>query len=411
MYSLLIHTVYLQTNPPQGLKRQNFILTMRGPDFTEAFCDEHFGNMGITEVEARRIDRSGTNMIFVHLSHDKRARVSAWKTAVKRYNKNKRPSSMLYWAGTTEDEHIRVTEDSEQIRGGPAYKYIQQSDVLYLEWNKASSAASSSNAPRAPPAAALRETPRIDDRTTPSTAPGRAPSVDAPKADQGKAGVLPSVEEESDVDESSEEEMSDVEEAPSCAKVGGKRKFEEDQYYVRHGEGIIRVSVQRTKEYEFQQAAELVSQAAAQARTKEQGALQATEKEKQATVDKQITLAKLQLKLQTPPLSPPLASVPEPVAPAAPVTQSPRDTPAAAAAIGTAPAKDHALVDIKARVYKPWLMQFGCMAGYVRRHYLGANPNHKSPAKRDGHEYYPDSAVKDVEGWIREWLHKEGLSA
>ena len=387
---------------------------MRGPDFTEAFCDEYFGNMGITEVESRRIDRSGTKMIFVHLSHEKRTRVSAWKTAVKRYNENKLPSSMLYWAGTTEDEHIRVTEDSDRIRGGPAYKYIQQSDVLYLEWNKASPAASSSNAPRAPPAAALRETPRTDDRTTSSAAAGRASSVDVPKTDPGKANVLPSIEEEPDVDESSEEEMSDVEEAPSCAKVGGKRKFEEDQYYVRHGKEIIRVSVQRTKEYESQQAAELASQAAAQARTKEQEALQATEKEnqatekeKQATVDKQITLAQLQLQLQTLPPSPPPAPSSTPAAPAVqPLSTAPIFS---AAAKKQNPEKKRKFLDIYVEGRFPRLSGywFGRVARYVRDMYQG---KYTEVVEFDGNNHlYPMLTTEEVKEWIRVWLADESL--
>ena len=201
--------------------------------------------------------------------------------------------------------------------------------------------------------------------------------------------------------------MSDVEEAPSCAKVGGKRKFEEDQYYVHHGEEIIRVSAQKTKEYESQQAAELASQAAAQARTKEQEALQATEKEKQVTVDKQITLAQLQLQLQTLPPPPPPVSSSTPAAPAVqPLSTAPIFS---AAAKKQNPEKKCKFLDIYVEGRFPRLSGywFGRVARYVRDMYQG---KYTEVVEFDGNNHlYPMLTTEEVKEWIRVWLADESL--
>ena len=117
---------------PQEIKKRQFILTLRGPDFTEQFCDRHFPDLRITKVKARTVDQSGTKMIFV--SHSRQLRTTQWISAVDNYNKEAPVHLKIHWAGSTETEHIRQSEGHSRLSISHAYKYILQKDNTYMEW-------------------------------------------------------------------------------------------------------------------------------------------------------------------------------------------------------------------------------------------------------------------------------------
>ena len=49
--------MYLQAKGPRETTKKQFILTLRGPDFTQPFCEGHFPDFKINQVKARTIDR------------------------------------------------------------------------------------------------------------------------------------------------------------------------------------------------------------------------------------------------------------------------------------------------------------------------------------------------------------------
>ena len=102
-----------------------FILTVRGPDFTQAFCSQNFSSLEIDKVKGRVVDRSGLKMLYVH--HKKLLTVDEWRTAVSQYNNEKTPC--VYWSGASEEEDICIFSI-------PAYDFILQQHYVetYYEW-------------------------------------------------------------------------------------------------------------------------------------------------------------------------------------------------------------------------------------------------------------------------------------
>ena len=121
---------------PQEIKKRQFILTLRGPDFTEQFCERHFPNLLIIEVKARTVDRSGSKMIFI--SHGRQLRTTQWISAVDNYNRQAPVHLKIHWAGSTEAEHIIVGEGYRRLSTTPAYKHITRKDTTYMEWKEKS---------------------------------------------------------------------------------------------------------------------------------------------------------------------------------------------------------------------------------------------------------------------------------
>jgi len=97
---------------------------------------QHLRDLNITEVKACHIDGSGTKEVFVH--HERRIRATAWRQAVKKYNKDKPTSLQIFWAGTSEETDICANESGQSIRSSEAYLHIQQHGEMYLQWNNAS---------------------------------------------------------------------------------------------------------------------------------------------------------------------------------------------------------------------------------------------------------------------------------
>ena len=122
----------LQAAVQQTQVKKSFILTYRGPDFTQQLCEQHFPNFEINHVKARTVDRTGTKMIFVR--HGRQLRVSQWISAVEDYNKEAPVHLKIHWAGSTETEHIRQSEGHSRLSISHAYKYILQKDNTYMEW-------------------------------------------------------------------------------------------------------------------------------------------------------------------------------------------------------------------------------------------------------------------------------------
>jgi hypothetical protein len=119
--------------------KKSFLLTYRGPDFTQPFCERHFPGLEINRVNARTVDRTGTKMAF--LNHERQLRTSQWVTAVEDYNKEAPAHLKIHWAGTTEAEHIRVSESRRRLNSTTAYKHImQKKDDTYIEWSNGSKA-------------------------------------------------------------------------------------------------------------------------------------------------------------------------------------------------------------------------------------------------------------------------------
>jgi len=112
--------------------KKSFLLTYRGPDFTQPFCERHFPGLEINHVKARTVDRTGTKMIFVR--HGRQLRVSQWISAVEDYNKEAPVHLKVHWAGSTDAEHIRVSEGRRRLSTTTAYKHITRKDETYMEW-------------------------------------------------------------------------------------------------------------------------------------------------------------------------------------------------------------------------------------------------------------------------------------
>jgi hypothetical protein len=90
---------------------------------------------------------------------------------------------------------------------------------------------------------------------------------------------------------------------------------------------------------------------------------------------------------------------------AAPAVQSPQLSPMAP--IFLAPAEKRALKSIYGKLYTSRIdpVSFAIMAGHVRGCYQDKY-NHK-PEKSAGNDMYPVHALRDVEGWIREWAERD----
>ena len=89
-------------------------------------------------MNARTVDRTGTKMAF--LNHERQLRTSQWVTAVEDYNKEAPAHLKIHWAGTTEAEHIRVSESRRRLNSTTAYKHIIQKDDTYIEWSNSNKA-------------------------------------------------------------------------------------------------------------------------------------------------------------------------------------------------------------------------------------------------------------------------------
>ena len=377
-----------------------------------------------------RAGRAGFKTVYVHLS--KRKRLGAFITAAAAYNNNPSPHPKIKWMRDPPEDSIIVGDKTVGLKSHTAYNHIladgEDEDYHFFEWPTSSLITSSLNAPRASPAAALHETPRTDNRTTPSIAPGKELPVDAPKVAQGKAGVLPSVEEE-------EEEMSDVEEVQS--QVGEKRKIEEllqyapaldrmrvnEEYCVNNLDQILSISRQKRddecaiaaaaatatrekiKEHEAAQALSLektkehrAAQAAqeklSEMRIKEEERLseiKIKEEEKLASIriadkDKEMLLNNQKIRILE--------------------LQHPQSAPVAPIFNAAAVERKEALVDIYKEGRFPRLRssQFGGMARYVRWRY--ENQYNKVVFKAGGHDMYPKLTTAAVKQWIKAWLEE-----
>ena len=117
----------------QEFQKNQFILTRRGPSFTPTFCKQHFPTFEIDEVKERTIDRTGAKMTFVHQA--KTTRINQWISAVDEYNSQTPSHLHIHWAGSTEEEHIRVGKGYCRLRQSPTYEHILQKDETYMEWS------------------------------------------------------------------------------------------------------------------------------------------------------------------------------------------------------------------------------------------------------------------------------------
>ena len=439
---MLKSSMVLQTKVPQGLLKQNFILMMRGPDFTPGFCNKHFKYMGIMEVKARRVDDSGTKMVFVHHSREERKRVSSWRMAVQKYNKDMPASLKIHWAGTTEDEDISTSEDGQQIRGSTAYNYILQRTDFYLQWDKASLPAPLQNTPLA---SSSSEVSQSIDPASPSLSEGQLPqssqfgteeaqppiNLDALSGSSAQGQATPPKSAQGGI----------VEEQQQRAQVGEKRKIEEllqyapaldrmranEEYCVNNIDQILSISRQKRddecaiaaaaatatrekiKEHEAAQALSLektkehrAAQAAqeklSEMRIKEEERLseiKIKEEEKLASIriadkDKEMLLNNQKIRILE--LQHPQS------APVAPIFN--------AAAGGQNAERKEALVDIYKEGRFPRLRssQFGGMARYVRWRY--ENQYNKVVFKAGGHDMYPKLTTAAVKQWIKAWLEE-----
>ena len=72
-------------------------------------------------------------LVFMHLDH--RIRADQWLDAVNEYNLKAPASLKIYWAGSTDEENIRVSGGKgKRLNFSPAYKDIMQKDSTYFEW-------------------------------------------------------------------------------------------------------------------------------------------------------------------------------------------------------------------------------------------------------------------------------------
>ena len=149
----------MQENLQRDQLKTQFLLTVRGPDFTEQFCEKHFPDLQITRVKARTVDQSGIKMIFVH--HGRQLRPSQWISAVDDYNEEAPVHLKIHWAGTSEAEHIRVSVGYRRLSCTTAYKHIMRKDRTYMEWSSSAQSGSSRvDAPGEPSSASSKRNPK-----------------------------------------------------------------------------------------------------------------------------------------------------------------------------------------------------------------------------------------------------------
>ena len=152
----------MQARVRQTTLKKQFILTVRGPDFTHEFCELNFPDFDIDWVKARTVDENGTKMIFVH--HGRQLRVNQWFSAVEEYNKEAPVHLKIHWAGSTDAEHIRVNSfRGSRLTSTAAYRYNLQKDQTYMEWSSpAQSGPSRVDAPGEPSSSAQSGPSRVD---------------------------------------------------------------------------------------------------------------------------------------------------------------------------------------------------------------------------------------------------------
>ena len=152
----------MQARVRQTTLKKQFILTVRGPDFTHEFCELNFPDFDIDWVKARTVDENGTKMIFVH--HGRQLRVNQWFSAVEEYNKEAPVHLKIHWAGSTDAEHIRVNSfRGSRLTSIAAYRYNLQKDQTYMEWSSpAQSGPSRVDAPGEPSSSAQSGPSRVD---------------------------------------------------------------------------------------------------------------------------------------------------------------------------------------------------------------------------------------------------------
>jgi len=149
----------LQAIDQRETTKTQFILTVRGPDFTEQFCKRHFPDLQITRVKARTVDQSGIKMIFLH--HERQLRSSQWISAVDTYNEEAPVHLKIHWAGTSEAEHIRVSVGYRRLSCTTAYKHIMRKDRTYMEWpSSAQSGSFRVDSPGEPSSASSKRNPK-----------------------------------------------------------------------------------------------------------------------------------------------------------------------------------------------------------------------------------------------------------